>query len=74
MKFTYDDLDSLSEQYGLDIMEALELLGEPTGIDEQGNEYWEPVDDDPKDGIPDILAGLIGNPIVINPSQGSILG
>lgn len=72
MRFTYDMLDSLSEEYGLDIFEALKLLGDPL-TDENGEDYWE-VDDIDGNDVPDILERLIDDPITTNPSQGGILG
>lgn len=73
MKFTYESLDLLSEEYGLDINEVLTILGDPPYTDEYGEDYWI-LDDVDANQIPDILQELIGNPIITNPSQGGILG
>ncbi len=68
MTFSYELLDQLSDQYGMDIDEMLAILGDP---DDDGN--WT-CDDENKDGIPDVLAGLITDPIITNPSQGGAWG
>ncbi len=68
MTFSWDELNQWSEQYGIDIDAMLEALGEP---DE--NDSWT-FPDESGNGIPDILDGLITDPIVTNPSQGGAWG
>lgn len=72
MRLTWDDLNDLSDTYGMDIDAILEILGDPD-IDSEGNEFWE-VADENGDKIPDALADLITNPITTETSQGGILG
>ena len=68
MTFSYDVLEQLSDKYGMDIDDMLELLGEP-----DDNDQWT-FDDLNKDGIPDILEKLITSPTETNDSQGGAFG
>ena len=71
MRITYESLELLSEQYGIDIIEALELLGDP--LEDENGEYWY-FPDANNDGIPDILAGLVTDPIITDTSVGGVIG
>ena len=72
MRITWDLLDQLSDEYGMDINDMLNLLGDPL-TDESGEDYWDYPDSD-GNSIPDILESLINEPITTNPSQGGALG
>ena len=68
MRFSYELLDELSTEYGIDIDAMMEILGTPK-VDENGDDYWEYPDGN-GNYIPDILESLITDPVVTNPSQG----
>ena len=45
MRITWDLLDQLSDEYGMDINDMLNLLGDPL-TDESGEDYWDYPDSD----------------------------
>lgn len=70
IKIYEDQLDS----WGIiDIDQIIEMFGEPE-VDDNGTYWLINGADDNGDGIPDVLADLVTNPIVTNPSQGGALG
>ena len=69
--------DAWLDAHGVDIdafMAALDAAGYDPFPNENGVWTFTAADENPQDGIPDFLAGLISDPISMNASQGGILG
>ena len=67
--------EAMLESWGItDIDEFIELFGEPIDVGDDGAIWSIDGTDADNDGIPDVLADLVSDPITTNDSQGGILG